>query len=307
MIEIRRILCPVDFSDFSRRALDHAIAIAKWYQSTITLLHVHVLPVPYGAGQGVVPPPSTLTPETRKALLGDLERFSGSASAAGIPVECEIVEGPISPAILAKAEALPADLLVMGTHGRSGFERFVLGSVTERVVRQAPCPVLTVPRAASDVVPAPPVLFKRIICAVDFSDCSLDALEYALSLAGEADAHLTLLHVIELPPSIPREMHEAAVADPRLLRDYIAQAEEVGRARLQELVPANVGEFCTVDTMLATGKPYREILRVAEEQKAELLVLGIHGRGPIDRLLFGSTTQHLVRQATCPVLTLRKR
>lgn len=303
MIEIRRILCPVDFSDFSRRALDHAVAIAKRYQSTITLLHVYVVPLPYGAGQGVVPPPSMLTPETRETLLADLKRFAEDASADSVPVEFEIIEGPVAPAILARAEALPADLLVMGTHGRSGFQRLVLGSVTEKVLRQALCPVLTVPRAASGVVPPPPVLFQRIICAIDFSDSSLHGLEYALSLAQEAGAYLTLVHVIEPPPSLPREIHEPPIAD---LRDYLAKVDEASRARLQKLVPDNVGEYCRVDTLLATGKPYQEILRVADEQKAELIVAGIHGRGPIDRLLFGSTTQHLVRQATCPVLTLRK-
>jgi nucleotide-binding universal stress UspA family protein len=75
---------------------------------------------------------------------------------------------------------------------------------------------------------------------------------------------------------------------------------------LKDAIPDSVRAFCTVDTVLATGKPYREILRIAEEQKADLLVVGIHGRGAIDRLLFGSTAQHLVRRASCPVLTLRR-
>jgi nucleotide-binding universal stress UspA family protein len=150
------------------------------------------------------------------------------------------------------------------------------------------------------------VLFKKIVCAIDFSDCSMHALNYALSLAQEADANLTVVHVIELPPDVPREVHEYALADPPSLREYIAVAEEDRRARLKHAIPDSVRAFCTVDTVLATGKPYREILRIAEEHKADLLVVGIHGRGVIDRLLFGSTTQHLVRQAVCPVLTLRK-
>jgi nucleotide-binding universal stress UspA family protein len=194
----------------------------------------------------------------------------------------------------------------MGTHGRSGFERLVLGSVTEKVLRKAACPVLTVPKAVPDVVPAPPVLFKRIICAIDFSDCSMHALNYAMSLAQEADAHLTVMHVIELPPDVPREVHETVLAGPRNLREYLALAEEDARARLKEAIPDSVRAYCTVDTVQPTGKPYREILRVAEEQTADLIVIGIHGRGPVDRLLFGSTAEHLVRQASCPVLTLRR-
>lgn len=222
-----------------------------------------------------------------------------------MPVGFEIAEGPTTAEILAAADAMPADLLVMGTHGRSGFERLVLGSVTEKVLRKAACPVLTVPRGVPDGVPAPPVLFKRIICAVDFSDCSMHALNHAMSLAQEADAHLTVMHVVELPPDVPREVHENVLAGPRNLREYLALAEEDRRARLRDAIPESVRAYCTVDTILATGKPYREIVRVAEEQKADLLVIGIHGRGAVDRLLFGSTAQHLVRQASCPVLTLR--
>jgi len=307
MTEIQRILCPIDFSDFSRRALDHAVAIARWYESTITLLHVcTVVPVAaYAPGSGVLPS-AVLTPDDRDALLVAMKRFAESEAGANTAIEFDIVEGSTTAAILAKADAIAADLLVMGTHGRSGFEHLVLGSVTEKVLRKAACPVLTVPRSAPDVVPVPPVLFKRIVCAIDFSDCSMHALNYAMSLAQEADAHLTVIHVTELPPDVPREAHENVLADPRSLREYVALAEEDRRGRLQDAIPDSVRAYCAVDTVLATGKPYQEILRVAEEQKADLLVVGIHGRGAVDRLLFGSTAQHLVRQAPCPVLTLRK-
>ena len=91
---------------------------------------------------------------------------------------------------------MKADLLVIGTHGRSGFERLVLGSVTEKVLRKASCPVLTVPKRLPDAVPVGPVLFKRILCPVDFSESSLHALSYAVSMAQEADGQLTVLHVV---------------------------------------------------------------------------------------------------------------
>jgi nucleotide-binding universal stress UspA family protein len=307
MIEIQRILCPIDFSDFSRRALDYAIAIAKGYESTITLLHVSaVLPVAaYVPGTGVLPPVA-LTPVDRDTLLAAMKRFAEGDARAAVPIEFDLAEGSTAVEILAKAEAIPAGLLVMGTHGHSGFERLVLGSVTEKVLRKAACPVLTVPGGVPGTVPAPPVLFKRILCAVDFSDCSMHALNYAMSIAQEADAHLTVMHVIELPPLVPREVHENVFATPRSLREYVALAEEDRRTRLNEAIPDSVRTYCAVDTVFATGKPYREILRVAEEQNADLLVIGIHGRGAIDRFLFGSTAQHLVRQAPCPVLTLRK-
>lgn len=305
MIQIQRILCPIDFSDFSQRALDHAVAIAKWYDSTITLLHVRgVVPVAaYAPGSGVVPP-AALTPDAREALLAAMNRVAEEAG-AGSAFECEIADGSPASAIVARADTLSADLLVMGTHGRSGFERLVLGSVTEKVLRKAACPVLTVPRDVLDSPAAPPVLFKRIICAVDFSDCSMRALEYAMSLAQEADAHLTVMHVVELPPDMPREVHENTLSWSRNLSEYAALTKEDRGKRLTDAIPDSVRAYCTVETVLATGKPYREILRVADEQKADLLVVGIQGRGAIDRLLFGSTAQHLVRQAACPVLTLR--
>lgn len=306
-VHIGRILCPTDFSEFSRRAFDHAVAIARWYESTITLLHVHAIaPVAAYAPTSGMPPYAGLSPHDRESLLASMESFAQTETGSPVPIACEIVEGHAASAILAVAKDLPADLLVMGTHGRSGFERLVLGSVTERVLRKADCPVLSVPKHVPDAVPAPPALYRQIVCAIDFSDCSMRALDYAISLAQEADAHLTVVHVIELPPEVPRGAHETALAGSRSLREYVALAEEDGRARLMEAVPDSARAYCSVDTQLATGKPYLEILRVSEAQRADLLVIGIHGRGPVDRLLFGSTAQHLVRQASCPVLTLRK-
>jgi nucleotide-binding universal stress UspA family protein len=306
MITIRHILCPIDFSDFSRRAFDHALAIANWYESTVTLLHVATAApvVAYAPGSATLPS-AVLTPADRETLLASMKRFAQSEAGTSGSIEFAIAEGHTANEILATAKALPADLIVLGTHGRSGFERLVLGSVTEKVLRKAARPVLSVPRAVPDVVPAPPVLFKRILCAVDFSDCSMHALNYAMSLAQEADAHLTVTHVIEFPPEVPREVHENVLAGPRNLREYVALAENYSRARLSDAIPKAVRAYCTVDTVLATGKPHREILRVAAEQKSDLIVLGLHGRGAADLMFFGSTTQHVVRQAACPVLTLR--
>jgi nucleotide-binding universal stress UspA family protein len=303
MITIRRILCPVDFSDHSTRALDHSLAIASWYHATVTVLHVSpVAPVAaYVSGSGL-PAYVTMTADARHAVVTSLRQFAAREQQAGAPVEFEVAEGGVAETILARSSALPADLLVLGTHGRSGFSRWVLGSITEKVLRTAVCPVLTVPRAVGN---ATPVAFRRIVCAVDFSDCSMAALEHAMSLAQEANAQLTVVHVIELPPDIPREVHETVLAGPRNFAEYIALAEEEGRARLADAVPTRVRASIAVDTVLAAGKPYREILRVASEHGADLLVVGVHGRGAIDRLFFGSTTQHLVRQAACPVLTIK--
>src|SRR3970282_524430 len=124
------ILCPIDFSDFSRRAFDHAVAIAKWYESSITLLHVcAIVPVAaYAPGSGVLPS-AILTREDRDVLLTSMHRFAEAEAGSSVPVAFEIAEGNAAREILAKANATPSDLIVMGTHGRSGFERLVLGSV----------------------------------------------------------------------------------------------------------------------------------------------------------------------------------
>jgi len=305
-IQIHRILCPVDFSDFSQRALEHAVAIARWYESTVTMLHVGAgVPLAASSMEIGFPPVRALPSEERDELLAVLKQFAAGVSAETVPIEFDVSQGPTAAEILKKSETMPADLLVMGTHGRSGFERLILGSVTERVLRKAACPVLTVPKGLRDEAPGPLVLFKQIVCAIDFSDCSMRALNYAMSLAKEADARLTVVHVIELPPDLPREVHETVLAGPRNLHEYIASAKEDRLARLTEVIPETVRAHCIVDTTLAAGTPYREILRVAEERKADLLVVGVHGRGAVDRMLFGSTAQHLVRQASCPVLTLR--
>jgi nucleotide-binding universal stress UspA family protein len=301
VIEIKRILCPVDFSDHSRHALHHAAAIARWYESTITLLYVHPF-VPDAAAAAGAPAftPFVVTAADREKLLASMRSFGEHEILSGVPVDVEVTQGTVAPEILDRAKAVAADLIVMGTHGRSGFERLMIGSVTEKVLRQASCPVLSVPPRAEEAGTLAP-LFKRILCAVDFSECSMRALHYAMALAQEADARLTVLNVVELPADAHEQLPHLSPG----VREYVAAVEEDHRQRLESAVPEAVRAYCNVETMMVPGKPYRELLRVAAEQQSDLIVLGIHGRGAADRLFFGSTTHHVVRQASCPVLTLR--
>jgi nucleotide-binding universal stress UspA family protein len=306
MIEIRRILCPVDFSDFSRRALDHAVAIAKWYEARITLFHV-CAPVPVSAYATVASMmPSTLAAgENRHDVLASMNALASNEGSGSVPIEFEIGEGQAAKEIMAQAIASRSDLIVMGTHGRAGFERLVLGSVTEKVLRHAGCPVLTVPPRVADAVPFPPVIFKRIVCAIDFSDCSMRALDYAMSLAQEANAHLTVVHVVEPLPDLPNDGSETVLARPALIGELAAAAEEQARTRLAKAIPPDVRTFCEVETVQTVGTPAHEIVKLAAAQASDLIVIGVHGRSAADLVLFGSTAQRVVRQATCPVLTLR--
>jgi nucleotide-binding universal stress UspA family protein len=302
MIELPRILCPVDFSEFSQRALDRAFAIARCYKSTVTVLHV-VTPMPVAApgdyyfGSEMASP--LMLPQTDRAVvMAQVEQFVQAERPPDVPVNLLVEESPhVDGEILVQAERLKTGLVVMGTHGRSGFERLFLGSTADKVLRKAACPVMTVPRRAPDVMHRGLVPFARILCAVDFSPQSERALTYAMSLAAEGQAELSVLYVIEVFPQFQELMSPPALDVDAWVKD--------GRSRLSEMIPAAVRSRCTVKEVVVSGKPYREILACAAEDKSELIVMGVHGHGAADRFFFGSTTAHVVRDALCPVLTLR--
>jgi nucleotide-binding universal stress UspA family protein len=227
------------------------------------------------------------------------QRFVQHALPEGVAFDLALQDAPdVHREILSEAVARKADLIVMGTHGRSGFERLVLGSITEKVVRKASCPVMVVPRDARHAVAAGDVAFDRIVCAVDFSDSSITALSYALSLAEESDAHLTVLHVMELPI----ELDDAVIPGREALT---ASVRNDALKRLSALVPDSARIYSQMQTSVVAGIPHQEILRFAHEQRSDLIAMGSEGRGAIDQMLFGSNTHHVVRTAPCPVLAVR--
>jgi len=299
MRTITRVLCPMDFSEASDHALDHAIVLAGWFDASLVALHAYnpiLLPV---TGLATVEPGAALPDDAELARLGDEMRGRlRRALVEGIDTDVVVQIGPPTALIVEIAEKERADLIVMGTHGASGFERFVLGSVTEKVLRKAVCPVLTVPPRAEATSTLP---FKRLLCPVDFSEPSLAALRFALSLAQESEARLTILHVVEWPVD-----DEPLVTPPFDVPEYRRAREADVRDRLERLVPEEARDWCQPSLRIGHGKPYRAILGVAAEDAADLVVMGVHGRNPLDLVLFGSTTNHIVRQATCPVLTLRR-
>jgi nucleotide-binding universal stress UspA family protein len=198
--------------------------------------------------------PIVLTPVDRDQLLADTKAFAETESAPGITIEAVVREGNTAGEILEQATSMKADLLVIGTHGRSGFERVVLGSVAEKVLRKATCPVLTVPKRVPDAVPAGPVLYKRILCPVDFSDSSLNALKYAMSMAQEADGQLTVLHVVEHELENRVDMAGLAYDAGTTIGDFLKKREETLRRRLRETV-AGASEFCSMESLMTHGKP----------------------------------------------------
>lgn len=300
MVEFQRILCPVDLSDLSVRPLAYAGAVAKWYDAALSVLHIVPTFDPVEVQASAIGAPVHFAyPVPREQVLDELAR---AVEAAGIPpldVTYLAEAGDASATIVDRSVEMAADLLVMGTHGRSGFNRWVLGSVTEKVLRKAPCPVLTVPPHAPAVAPTG-VAFRHILCPMDFSPSATLAFGFALDLAQQAHASVSMLQVIEsLAEEEPLSLLPFNVAEYRQLLTKDAHD------RMDALIASEPHASGTINNMVVVGRAYREILRVAADITVDLIVMGVQGRGGPGLALFGSTTQQVVRAAHCPVLTVR--
>jgi len=277
MVRIQNVLCPVDLSAISERALRHAAALAAWYEARLTVLFVR-------------------TGFRVESTARDVAAFIHSAIGAH-PAQLRMTDGDVVSEIVRLATGLPADLLVMGTHGISGFKQLLLGSVTERVWREAPCPVVTVPPR---VAPRSPdaVSLATVICAVDFSPSSTRAVAYATSIAKRASGRLILFHALEWLDD------EVEAPSSGVDTKELPTSEDDARQGLEELLTADA-RASDPELVVSHGSPAGEILRLVRESGAGLIVLGVHGRNVLDRTLFGSTAQRVVRESPCPVLTVR--
>ena len=302
MSSFTRILCPIDLSDTSGHAVAFAAALAASSGALLTLHYIYVpmfAPVP-----GLPIPGDRVPPDEVARVIDEIRTFATAAGCPpGTPVTVDV--GHPATEILVRAERDKSDLIVMGTHGASGFTRLVLGSVTEKVLRQAPCPVLTVPPGAAD---SSHVSFRHIVCAVDFADWSLAALNLAVSLAQESGARLTAIHAIEWPwpePPAPN-FSDLPKTQADALLEFRRYTSDRATTRLADAVKDAVAGRCEADTLVVNGKSHVEVVRAASSTQADLIVIGMHGRSALDIALFGSTTNQVVRHATCPVLTVRR-
>jgi nucleotide-binding universal stress UspA family protein len=297
-LKIERILCPTDYSSFSTRALERAVRLARWFEARITVLHViprtHLF-VPADMGIPSVVVPADLLRAQRQDEAEALEQFVAPFRGEGLSIATCLADGDPAHRIEVAADEILADLVVMGTHGRGGFERFVLGSVAEKVLRQVSCPVLIV---GNDPTPERATLFRRILCAVDLGESSYRTLEVALSVAGENMARVTLLHVLEGLPGPSEAARFRGLPDLGLLRQEIVDEAE---ARLARCVPGSARELFSVTERVEEGAPWRKVLQIAAETDAELIVMGAHAK----HAAFGSTVGRVVRRACCPVLVVR--
>lgn len=292
MMAIQRVLCPVDLSDGSRRALEHAVAIADGWNAHVTVLHVHQLPTAVELG---VPFNRTTepTPEALRQIVCEFARSVTTDARITVRITTDV---DVRRAIVAEAETDQTDLLVIGTHGSGSVESFLLGSTSARVVRQTGCPVLVVPAHAE---PPRDGRFSRILCGLDFSPPSLRAFRYALHFA-RPDGEVRLLHAIEMPP----ELHEKQIAAAFDVEAVRAAAEKAARQRLEAIFPGDDAPPVRIAAQVVEGRAYRQIVETARQEGADLIVLGTRGRGAVERWLFGSNTQAVLQNAPCAVLTV---
>jgi nucleotide-binding universal stress UspA family protein len=288
---IERILCPVDFSEASVKAYRYAQSVAGHYRAALLVQHVVEL---WQYPSGDFSFSAIAFEEFRRALVSnaenELQQFVKMSG--GLRPECIVQENMAADAILSFARGRAISLIVMGTHGRRGFDHLMLGSVTERVLRHASCPVLTVRQTAPDsgthVATDEPVPIQRILCCVDFSAHSQRALEYALSAADAYNAEVTVLHVLD---------HEPESAD-------VGKETAAAMENLEKLFPPAAPRSTRTHLEVRLGRAYQEILKFASEAQSDLIVTGVRGRESLDLTVFGSTTYRVIQLGPCPVLTV---
>lgn len=288
---VTRILCATDFSSCSYQALRVAARIANTSNAELVVVHVWYLPPPAVAGEYVFPP--NVTQEVVDDSQRSLDQAVLDAKAAGAKqVTGTLVSGVPWAEVIALLEGQAFDLCVLGTHGRTGLSRILLGSVAEKIIRHAPCSVLAV-RPDGEVRP-----FSHALVPTDFSSSAHLACDEAAVLVP--DGKITLLHVLELPTSYRGEIRDADFA-----RDLDRQAADaLGRevARLRGITTAKVSfvsriGYAGVETLAALdGDP-----------TIDLVVMGSHGRTGIKRALLGSVAEKVARHARCPVFVARAR
>jgi nucleotide-binding universal stress UspA family protein len=283
-----RILCPIDFTLFSHHALQWAVALAESSGSTITALHVvPEEPPAIDASDRVA---QGLPVEDMEGLKAQVLRALQEAGARS--PEAVVVRGDPAAEIARLARSLPADLIVMASHGRTGSASMMCGSVTTDVLCHSPCALLSVPRPSS--VPDGHIPFRHILCAVDFSPASLQALRRAVSLAAATDRRLLVLHVLD--PNGTSQAVTAGAPSPAPVGPVLA---EMLKRRLREAVSAEGPSSVDVTEYVTAGDPADEILRMAEAEGCDLIVIGAHRGNPLS-----CTLNKVVRSSKCAVLTI---
>ncbi|MDX1530736.1 MAG: universal stress protein [Rhodothermales bacterium] len=274
MIRLDTILVPTDFSDCAAHAYAHAARLAERTSAAVHALYARV------PGDDVNCPDEPAEKGWPEPCARRIERDGAS----------------VAETILHVAEEGDADLIVMGTHGRTGLHHAMLGSVAEKVLRLAPCPVLVVPERAPDAGAAGGV--RRVLAPVDFSEHARLAVAHAKALAALHGAALDVLHVVE-EAAIPTAygLEPVLVVSPPVL--------ERAEAAVRQVVAGVPGPEVPVAVHAEAGYAASDIVRFAEGVGSDLIVMATHGRTGIKHFLLGSVTERVVRRAPCPVFSVR--
>ena len=289
-----RILVPTDGSEHAERAADYGRLLAETFDATVHVLHAVEDPqltpgIDAGPTAGDV---RSRFEEVGRRGIDSIERRLGD-----VDVVTELVEGTPYEEILAYSDEIEADVVVMGTRGHTGLDRLLVGSTTERAVRLSDAPVLTVgPEADSEAG------FRDVLVPTDGSEAVEPAIEQALNVAEAFDATFHALNVADVRSFADDEFGPGMGVD-----DGVLQAlEEQGERATDDLADRAARRNLAVEADVVIGTPATAIREYADEQGADLIVMGTHGRTGLDRVLLGSVTEKVVRSADCPVLTVRR-
>jgi nucleotide-binding universal stress UspA family protein len=296
-IQLNHILCATDLSEASDQAVAYGISLAREFQALLIVCHCVDLPAPSIYGEAYLAPEEQLNRNIDYASRRIAELMDGHT----VEWEPLIIVGHAADEINRVARKRSVDITVTATRGRRGLKRLLLGSVTERLMRTLPCPLLVIPAAERDIGAAADnaLGFKKILVGCDFSPNADLALRNALSMAQEFQAELHLVHIIETPlyTETLKPVFAHRPASPVVIRQFL-------QSKLDGLVPEDARHWCQPVTSLGEGQPYAQLLRYADAQAIDLIVLGVRGHGLIGTLFVGSTTDRVIRRASCPVLSV---
>lgn len=296
-MNIERILLATDCSPQAGGAEVYACTLAELWGATMTVVNV----LEFAPGMNPEYPVNRLyLAEMMKQATRALAELKARTAGRGISVQTRIATGLPSQEVLAAAESEDVDLIVVGTLGKTGLKHVLLGSTAERVIRASPCPVLAVRAEWPETERgggSGPAAIDRILVPVDFSDCSLDALEYAAVVAQRAKASVTLLHVLE-PVSYGLDFTITIPGSRERKKEAVAK-------RLAGVVAALKTFNVEAEYVIRGGLPNDSTLEAARTMSADMIVMGTHGRRGLSHALYGSVAESVLRNSRCPVLTVR--
>lgn len=323
-IHPQKIMCAIDFSDFTDMILTYGKALANEFDADLCLCHVTSSPFVVA---GYISPYANYAKVEEEHQQYAVQKLEGYGKDLNMACEVLVSSGYPSDEISRLAMENSVDMVIAATYGTSGIKRFFTGSVTDLLVKTLPCPLLVLNPSKQDLTPMryEKIQLNKILLGCDFSRDSMHAFNYAIGLAQEFQSELHLVHVVK-PMEHPAASGSHSITG--LSRDYPAwdmrdyhgflekekewadQQEKVLFERLetqlQEMLPEDCRNWCTPITALLKGIPYEELIAYAQDNEIDVMVLGIHGHNFFDKFLVGSTTDRVISRTTCPVLTVRK-